>query len=334
MQAAIDALANPPHLKGMQAAIDALANPPHLKGMQAAIDALANPPHLRGMQAAIDALANPPHLKGMQAAIDALANSPHLKGMQAAIDALTNPPHLAQLASVLSVSGMGATLFAAVSSYQELVAGSTLASFLVSPNAAGKPPARVVEVEGHDSAELGDFALLETEYSSVDDEVIVKAITEGKTAQLSSPALMRIRFVYLQLVAVWDMILRIVQTYMAYLFLSTLLNDVSAPADIKHHVAQLPSHERVLLVDYRIVNRDGARLRAEATTASEVLVTLKIGTLVEVLEKSDKGWFHVAVEHQEEWIEGWVHLTVTTPVSPSRQSRKLVADVETNLKFQ
>lgn len=229
---------------------------------------------------------------------------------------------------------MGATLFATVSSYQELVVGSTLASFLVSPSPAGKPPARVVEVEGHDSAELGDFALLETEYSSVDDEVIVKAITEGKTAQLSPSALMRIRFVYLQLVAVWDMILRIVQTCMAYLFLSTLLSDVSAPADIKDHVAQLPSHERVLLVDYRIVNRDGARLRAEATTASEVLVTLKIGTPVEVLEKNDKGWFHVAVEHQDEWIEGWIHLTVTTPVSPSRQSRRLVADVEKNLKLQ
>lgn len=52
------------------------------------------------------------------AEIHNLLYPPHLKGMQAAIDALTSPPHLAQLTSILRVSGMGATLFAAVSSYQ------------------------------------------------------------------------------------------------------------------------------------------------------------------------------------------------------------------------
>ncbi len=346
MQAQVKALMNPAYLTGMQEQVKALTNPAYLRGMQEQVKTLTNPAYLVAMQEQVRALTNPAYLTGMQEQVKALTNPAYLTAMQEQVKAVTNPAYLAemreqmaaltsrsylkQMAGTASSGRMQAELSAVLGSYQELISGSALASFLVCPDATDNPPTQALEAESLDSLAVGDFADLDVGQVHIADLAIVNAISKGKVTALPPSAQQRIQSVYLLIVAIWDMLLRIFNTFVALGVLVALMSGASEPADVSKQAALLPNHERQLLADYRIVNRSGARLRAGPGTDFGVLVSLQLGMPVEVLEKSDKGWFFVAVEYQGEWIEGWIFLTVTTPIPPPQHPRGLLVDAGTS----
>ena len=67
-----------------------------------------------------------------------------------------------------------------------------------------------------------------------------------------------------------------------------------------------------LLKGYRVVIADSLRLRAKPSMESEVIVTLPIGKLVNVIDSSNRSWLYVQVEHDDGLIEGWISRRFTT----------------------
>lgn len=308
------ALTNPPYFQKM----DELINTPYLKQMRDQMDELINPPHLKQMRDQMAGLTNPPHLQQM----DELINPPYLKQMREQMEALTKPSYLQQLSTAFHGGRIQDEATAVMASYQELIGGSALASFLVSLRTEGPTPH---DTEDTSSLERDEFAAHYFETLQGVDLQIARAITEGEVAALPPSARERLQSIYLQLVVYWDMLIRIFTTYTAYVLLTTLTSGVTTPTEIPKQIEQLSNYERQLLADYRVVNRDGARLRAEPNKAAEVIVKLKLGIPVEVLERNEKGWFRVSVEYKEESVEGWIHLTVTTPVPPPKRPPQLLA---------
>ncbi|WP_296231485.1 SH3 domain-containing protein [uncultured Pseudomonas sp.] len=255
--------------------------------------------------------------------VAALTQQSYLSQMREQMAALTNPTNLFQMREAAVSVRIQEEFSAALASYRELVAGSALANFLVSADEDESPPPQRVEVEGFDSLEIGDFAELETGPLNDVDREIVKAISEGSVETLSPTAMQRLQSITLLIVAYWDMLLRIFNTCMAVVYLTALMSGSTVPADIPKQAEQLSNHERELLADYRIVNREGANLRAEPSKKAEVIVQLSLGLPVEVLENNGKGWFHVVADYKGESVEGWIHLTVTTPVPPPKKSLEL-----------
>lgn len=313
-------LANPLHLTQMQEAVAALASPSYLTQVREAAAVLANPLHLTQMRE-MAALNNPSYLARMQEQAAAFTNPSYLTQVREAAAVLANPSYLAQVREAASTVRMQAELSAVLGSYQELIRESALANYLVTPDDAAAPRFHLLEPDDFDSLEVGDFAELEVGPDSSVDLEIVKAISEGRSDSLSLPAAQRLQFVYLQIVAIWDMFLRIVQTYMAYVFLTTLFAGSSVPADIPVQAALLSNEQRVLLADYRVVNREGARLRAEPTTESKIVASLSFAQPVEVVEYNDKGWYRVEAQTAEGNFEGWMYVSVTSPLPKPKYPR-------------
>ncbi|WP_138486135.1 SH3 domain-containing protein [Stutzerimonas nosocomialis] len=350
LQAQMAQLTRPSYLKDLQAQMVQLMRPSHLADMQAQMAQLTRPSHLADLQAQMTQLTRPSYLADLQVQMAQLTQPSYLKDIQAQMAQLTRPSYLAELreqmagltqplrlaelqgpvAAMASRARMRAELAAAVGSYRELISGSELASYLVSPD--DDEESQVMRVERFDSLEVGDFALLEVDPIRSVDLEIVKAISEGEVAKLSPTAMQRLHSVYLQIVVVWDMLLRIFNTFVALGVLTALMTGASAPADVPVRTALLTNEQRVLLADYRIVNRNGARLRAEPSKKAEIIVSLELGVPVEVLESNGKGWFRVIAEYQDESVEGWIHLTVTTPVPPPTRSKGLVAAADPGVK--
>ena len=249
----------------------------------------------------------------------ALTNPESMTNLRSQMAALTNPESMTnlrtQMAAIISSERMQSDFSAAISSYHKLISESTLASFLVSPKDLGKLSTQTIK------AERLNLVVPDIDKMHSIDLEIVKTLSAGGT-ELSIPAIQRLQSIYLQIIVIWDVLLRMFSTYIAIGILLTLMSTASKPIDISKQVALLPDNERELLAGYRVVNRNGARLRVEPSKSSELIVSLPMGTPVEILDKNDKGWFYIAVEYQGDWIEGWIYFSVTTPVPPPRGFRK------------
>jgi len=330
MQVQLAEVMRPSYLADMQVQLAEVMRPSYLADMQVQLAEVMRPSYLADMQAQLAEVTRPSYLADLQAQLAEVMRPSYLADMQVQLAEVMRPSYLTELqgqvATMTNGARMQAELAAVVGSYQDLINGSALASYLVTPNDADE--VQVMRVEGFDSLEAGDFTVLEVDPVRSVDLEIVKAISEGEVAKLSPTAAQRLQSVYLQIVVYWDMLLRIFNTCMAVVYLTALMSNTTTPADIPKQAEQLSNYERQLLADYRIVNRNGARLRAEPSKTSEVIVTLKLGLPVEVLEKNGKGWFRVVAEYQDEWVEGWIHLTVTTSVPRPKQAHQMVARID------
>ncbi|TBU81019.1 hypothetical protein DNK06_07810 [Pseudomonas daroniae] len=345
-------MASSPRMHALQEQIDRItsaANTPGLRAFQEQVDRItsaAGTPGMRALQDQIDRItsaANTPGIRAFQEQVDRItsaASTPGMRALQDQIDRITsaaNTPgirafqeQIERMVAAANDSRMTNLLAQTVASYQGLTADSVLASYLVSESDSAEPTTQTVEVEGFDSLEVGDWAELEvTGYSDIDHQ-IVEAIQNGKVEQLPEPATQRLQLVIARIVVAWDMLLRIFNTCMAVVYLSALMSSTTAPLDIPKQAEQLSNEQRELLADYRVVNREGARLRAEATTNSQVISSLKLGTLVEVIEYNDKGWYRVATEIDGQSVQGWMYVTITTPVPKPKYPRGhfVVAEIE------
>ncbi|HGM8255788.1 SH3 domain-containing protein [Pseudomonas aeruginosa] len=352
---ALESLINPPHMRAYQEQmkrLESLINPPHMRAYQEQMEwmeSLINPPHMRAYQEQMErmeSIINPPHMrvyKEQMERLESIINPPQMRAYQEQMErmermiSIINPPsfhayekQMEQIVAAAGSSTMTQMLIQSVSSYQELIAGSPLASYLVSTDEPGKPATQLVEVEGFDSLQVGDWAELEVAELSKIDQQIVEAIQSGHVEQLPEPAAQRLQFVFARIVVVWDMLMRIFNTCMAVVYLSALMSSTTVPSDIPKQAEQLSNEQRELLINYRVVNREGARLRAEATTDSQILHSLALGTLVEVIEYNEQGWYRVAVEVDGRSVQGWMYVTITTPIPKPKYPRGhfVVADVE------
>lgn len=126
------------------------------------------------------------------------------------------------------------------------------------------------------------------------------------------------------------MLLRLLNTCLLVAVAVAVMSEPSVPDEPSTPRPSASPPEWNALDVYRVVSRDRARLRAAPGTDSEVLAALRVGEVVEVLARDSGEWHRIAVEHQGEWFEGWVHGTMTVPVRTPRreQERSVLALVE------
>ena len=85
------------------------------------------------------------------------------------------------------------------------------------------------------------------------------------------------------------------------------LEAISSPAEVKSFVrSDNGKFDRLALKGYRVTTARSLNFRAESSMKSEIITTLPIGTLVEVVDKSHRSWILVEVEIDGELEQGWI----------------------------
>ena len=67
-----------------------------------------------------------------------------------------------------------------------------------------------------------------------------------------------------------------------------------------------------ILINYRAITANNLRVREESSMKSKVITTLPLGTLVEVLDKSNRTWLFIEVELGNELYRGYINRKYTT----------------------
>ena len=332
-QGRLDRLTRPSALTDFQDRLDQVTRPSALTDFQDRLDQVTRPSALTDFQNRLDQMTRPSALTDFQNRLDQMTQLSAQTDFQAQLDKLTRPSYLDELqnqfANITGFARAQTELAAVAGSYQGLLHGSVLASYLASPESFAGSDAKVKRVARFDSLDVGDFADLEVDPVRSVDLEIIKAIEEGEVAKLSPTATQRLHSIYLQILVVWDMLLRIFNTFVALGVLTALMTGASAPADVPERAALLTNEQRVLLADFRMVNREGAKLRAEPTTQSKAVASLPFAHPVEVIEYNDKGWYRVETETPDGYLEGWMYVSVTTPVPKPKYLRGQKVDAET-----
>ena len=90
------------------------------------------------------------------------------------------------------------------------------------------------------------------------------------------------------------------------------LEKKETPAEIKSYVRKsIPEINKNLLKGYRVASSD-VHLRKGPSMKSDIITTLPLGQLLEVLDKSNRSWIFVKVEIEGEEFVGWVSRRYTT----------------------
>jgi len=91
------------------------------------------------------------------------------------------------------------------------------------------------------------------------------------------------------------------------------LEDLNTQAELKTFVrSSHPTFDRSALKGFRITTVSSLNFREEPNMRSNVITTLPIGTLVEVIDKSNRSWLFVEVEINGALEQGWVSRRYTT----------------------
>ena len=91
------------------------------------------------------------------------------------------------------------------------------------------------------------------------------------------------------------------------------LESVSTQTEVKTFIrSSHVSFDRSALKGFRITIVDSLNFRETPSMRSEVITTLLIGTLVEVIDKSHRSWLLVEVEIEGELEQGWISRRYTT----------------------
>jgi uncharacterized protein YgiM (DUF1202 family) len=85
------------------------------------------------------------------------------------------------------------------------------------------------------------------------------------------------------------------------------LESISTPAEVRQFT-RAPNHNFDLssLKGFRVTTVQSLNLRETPSLKSEIITTLPIGSLVEVIDKSQRSWLLVEVEIEGELEQGWV----------------------------
>ncbi|WP_095498381.1 SH3 domain-containing protein [Paraferrimonas haliotis] len=113
--------------------------------------------------------------------------------------------------------------------------------------------------------------------------------------------------------------------YLKYIFLTIFLNlasnyiyeqkeeiaaalkNLSGPAEVKSFVRKRSAKfEHEVLSGMRVVSGNNVNLRTSPAMKSEVILQLDTGTLIEVIDRSNRAWLLVEVKDGDDFIQGWI----------------------------
>lgn len=333
LRAKMAQLQSPSYLADLRAQMAELASPSYVTELRAQMTQAQSPSYLAALRAQMAQVQSPSYLADLRAQLAQVTNPSYLDDLRASVKAFTSSSYVTSLRERLKAISSSNTLahtsgelrnqyeLAALKSFDKLLDTSPLADFLVDIDEALLPSSKSPDDYLDGTLEPNSSSPLYDPTNQALDIDIVNAIKAGETAELPPHAVHRFHAIYAQIICIWDMFIRIFDTYMAVAFLTALTTGVTAPTEIPKQIEKLPSYERQLLADYRIVNKIGSRLRAEPNKSSEILLLLELGTPVEVLDRTSSGWLRVSVDINGEYVEGWIYVTLTMPIKAREISK-------------
>ena len=85
------------------------------------------------------------------------------------------------------------------------------------------------------------------------------------------------------------------------------LESVSTSSEVRSFTRNAKiKFDRVALASFRVTTANSLKLRKSPNMSAETIDFLPLGTLVEVIERSNRSWLFVEVEMDGEFIQGWV----------------------------
>ncbi|MDD2833412.1 MAG: SH3 domain-containing protein [Methylotenera sp.] len=160
-------------------------------------------------------------------------------------------------------------------------------------------------------SELANESYLERLYSSslkdLDKEIISEigqsSDFEKLPLNVQSKIIQYIKFIFITI------ILNLLSSYIydqRGIILQSL-KDMTEPSQVKSFVRNGSSkYPRDVLKGLRVVSGKNVNLRTEPSMKSEIILQLDTGTLIEVLDKTNRSWLLVEVSNSEEVIQGWI----------------------------
>jgi uncharacterized protein YgiM (DUF1202 family) len=90
-------------------------------------------------------------------------------------------------------------------------------------------------------------------------------------------------------------------------------NTVTTGTEVRSLARNLPLHiDKNLLNGYRVTTGDNLNFRKTPSMNSSIIAKVPIGTLVEIVDKSNKSWLLVNVEIEGDIEQGWISRKYTT----------------------
>ena len=87
----------------------------------------------------------------------------------------------------------------------------------------------------------------------------------------------------------------------------TVLNEYKTSREVKSYIRKgIYGVDKELLRGYRVVTGAGVRLRRTPSMKSEIVALLPLGTLIEVLNESNRSWLLAEVDIEGEKVVGWI----------------------------
>jgi hypothetical protein len=89
--------------------------------------------------------------------------------------------------------------------------------------------------------------------------------------------------------------------------LAQSLSELMNITEVKSYVRKSHSmYEKDILKGFRVVAGNNVNLRTNPSMKSDIILRLNTGTLLEVLDKSNRTWLFVEIEDGDEVVQGWI----------------------------
>lgn len=124
------------------------------------------------------------------------------------------------------------------------------------------------------------------------------------------PPLVQATIIFLFLQTIWPMVINIASSLITP-YIERMINGSKLNSDQIRVIKKLPASQGINIENLRFVTRNNVKLRAKASSKSEVLDELVVGQVVTVLSKK-KNWAEVVYRYDDgQAFHGWILTTYT-----------------------
>jgi hypothetical protein len=270
-------------------------------------------PALKIAQAQIKAYDNNPALKQMQAQMKAYDSSSALKLAQEQMKVFNSNSAIKLSEQITSMTGFQSIAEMYKEQKQALERINDVREILKTQNHG---ISNVIDIKEHLSkqgVQLSKFSGLEpliAESISIEEQgkgenskpIILNGFYELFLSALES------KIANILLMAFFTVFLNLVSSYVYenYVSAQNELKQATNKQEVKSLIRKAKNFDKSALQDYRVISGDNLYIRKLPSMKGEVITKLKVGSLVEVLDKSNKSWLFVEYDSENMSVTGWV----------------------------
>ena len=210
-----------------------------------------------------------------------------------------------QLQSIAKTSQLASIALSQSEAFKQVSQLSSLASFKALANLHNSPFSKISSLDF--VLQMGVEQVIDESLLEIDSEISEEISSQTDFNALSEKT--KSILIYLYHYYFLPVLLSCLSAYMVTNALEARkeLESVSTQLEVKTFVrSSHRSFDRSALKGFRITIADSLNFRETPSMKSEVIKTLPIGTLAEVIDKSHRSWLLVEVEIDGELEQGWI----------------------------